>query len=196
MVFLFGSGDLGLVSFAPQMPHKYLALELQLQPSVLEREPQRNRQRVAHHVGIPKSPFKTVICQGARFEAHPGALEAAGLALLFKWLLQSASRHNRRIIILLDARAILGAAQRGRTSARSKQREIRRIAALQLAGNLRVHFLYVPSEDNPADAPSITRVICAMSVGKHFGCGDGIQTLKSFLCNNTSLCSIVSTIFL
>ena len=95
-------------------------------------EPERNRQVVAHHVGIPKSSFNTV----ARFEAHPGALEAAGLTLLFKWLLQSVSRYNRRIIILPDARAILGAAQHGRTSARSFQREIRRIAALELAGNL------------------------------------------------------------
>ena len=92
------------------MPHKYLALELQLQRSVrpcrarqlsrlsdrrhdlvrLRRdkdvfdEPERNRQGVAHHVGIPKSSFKTVICQRARFEAHPGALEAAGLTWLFK----------------------------------------------------------------------------------------------------------------
>ena len=32
---------------------------------------------VAHHVGIPKSCFKTIICQRARFEAHPGALEGA-----------------------------------------------------------------------------------------------------------------------
>ena len=82
-------------------------------------EPERSRQGVGHHVGIPKSSFKTVTCQRARFEAHPGALEAAGLTLLFKWLLQSVSLHSRRIIILLDARAILGAAQRARTFARS-----------------------------------------------------------------------------
>ena len=28
------------------------------------------------------------------------------------------------------------------------------IAALQLAGDLHLHLVYVPSEDNPADAPS------------------------------------------
>ena len=69
-------------------------------------EPEQNRQRLAHHVGIPKSSFKSVICQRARLEAYPGALQAAGLTLLFEWLLQSVSRHNRRNIILLDARAI------------------------------------------------------------------------------------------
>ena len=74
------------------------------------------------------------------------------------------------IIVLLDARVFLGAAQRGKTLARSVPREIRRIAALQLAGNLRVHFLCVPSENNPANAPSL-----------HFGCGviSSVQTLKA-----------------
>ena len=104
--------------------------------------------------------------------------------LLFKWLLWSVSRHNRRIIILFDARAILGAAQRGRTLACSFQREIRRIAALQLAGNLRVHFLYVPSEDNPADAPSRGYLCHERGRAKlcmHMGCGvmHGVQTLIS-----------------
>ena len=166
------------------MPHKYLALELQLQPSVLVERGnfrvcligvmERSRQGVARHVGIPKSSFKTVICHRACFGAHPGALEAAGLTLLFKRLLWSISRQNRRIIILLDARAIFGAAQRGRTSARSFQREVGGIAALQLAGNLRVHFLYVPREDNPADAPSRGYLCNERGRAKlciHFGCG-------------------------
>ena len=156
-----------------------MALELQLRPSVfcrarqlsrlsdrrhdlvrLERgkdvfdEPERNRQGVAHHVGNPNSSFETVTRQRARIEAHPGALEAAGLTLLF--LVAAPGRYLtkiRRIIILLDARAVLGAAQCGRTSARSIRRERRRIAALQFGGNLRIHFLYVP-RDTPADAPS------------------------------------------
>ena len=55
---------------------------------------------------------------------------------------------------LVDAKAILCAAAKGRTSALSIKRDIRRISALTLAGNLHMHYVYVPSEDNPADAPS------------------------------------------
>ena len=36
----------------------------------------------------------------------------------------------------------------------SLKREIMRIAALQLAGDILLKLVYVPSEDNPADAPS------------------------------------------
>ena len=95
-----------------------------------------------------------MIAQRARYQAHAGDLEAAGMALLVKWLLRSLQRLWRRIVVLVDAKAMLYAAQRGRTSARSIQKVLRRLAALQIPGNLRLHFLYVPSEDNPADAPS------------------------------------------
>ena len=74
-------------------------VRLERDKDVLDK-PERIRQGVAHHVGIPKSSCKTVICQRARFEAHPGALGAARLTLRFKRLLQSVFRQNRRIIIL------------------------------------------------------------------------------------------------
>ena len=129
-------------------------VRLQRDKDVFE-EPECNRQGVAHHVGIQKSSFKTVICQRARFEAHLGALEVSRTDVAFQVAAPiGISPQSKNHHLALDVRAILGAAQRGRTSARGVQREIRRIAALQLAGTLRVHFLYVPSEDNPADAPS------------------------------------------
>ena len=101
------------------MLYKYLASELQLQPSVLV---ERGNFRVCligvmifcgsnvtrmfsmSQNGIAKklrttSESRSLLSklsffQRARFEAHPGALEAAGLTLLFKWLLQSVSRHT------------------------------------------------------------------------------------------------------
>ena len=55
--------------------------------------------------------------------------------------LLSMSRHDHRVNVLVGERAILGAAQRGRTSVRIVQRELGRVAVLQLAGNLRVQFV-------------------------------------------------------
>ena len=87
-------------------------------------------------------------------KAHAGSLEATGLQLLLRWLVRSRRRHGHRVVALVDAKAILCAAAKGRTSALSIKRDIRRIAALTIAGNLHMHYVYVPSEDNPADAPS------------------------------------------
>ena len=56
--------------------------------------------------------------------------------------------------MLIDAMAVQGALSKGRSSALSLRREVRRIAALTLAGGLVVSYLYVPSEFNPADDPS------------------------------------------
>ena len=49
---------------------------------------------------------------------------------------------------------MLGAVRKGRSSAPSLERELRYIGALIRGGDLLVRCLYVPSEDNPADAPS------------------------------------------
>ena len=103
---------------------------------------------------IQKRALRILICKKARYRDHPGPMEAAGLTLLVKLILRSFERHGQRYVILVDAKAILSAAQRGRTSAQSIQRQMRQLAGLTLAGPLQLHFLYIPSEDNPADAPS------------------------------------------
>ncbi len=88
------------------------------------------------------------------YDGHAGALETTALVLFVKWLLRSVRRHAKRTVVLVDAKALVGAATKGRTSAHSIQREIRQLAALTLAGDLHMRYVYVPSEDNPADAPS------------------------------------------
>ena len=61
---------------------------------------------------------------------------------------------SQRLVVLVDAQAVLFAAAKGRSSAPSLRFEIRKLAALALAGNLVIKYIYVPSEYNPADAPS------------------------------------------
>ena len=66
----------------------------------------------------------------------------------------SHSGTSRRLVLLVDAQAVLFACAKGRSSAPTLRFELGRIAALSLAGNGLVRFIYVPSEYNPADAPS------------------------------------------
>jgi hypothetical protein len=56
--------------------------------------------------------------------------------------------------ILVDAKAVLGAAANGRTSAPGIRGTIRHIGALAMATNSLLKLIYVPTEHNPADAPS------------------------------------------
>ena len=128
-------------------------------------EAERPRKGLAHDVGLSKWDFRTVISSKRQFDAHSGALEAHGVALGLRWLLRSVERHGRRTSILIDAQSVLGAARKGRSSARSLKREIRFIGSLVLAGNLLLRCLYIPSEDNPADAPS-RGVVCKLLFSK------------------------------
>ena len=119
-----------------------------------EDEEERPRLGTPHKLGLRKSDFTTVVSARAQYRAHSGALEATAVVLLLKWLLRSPSKHAHRVVALVDAQAVLGAAAKGRTSALTLKREIRKVAAFTLAGDFLMRYVYVPSEDNPADAPS------------------------------------------
>ena len=54
----------------------------------------------------------------------------------------------------MDAQAVRGALQKGRSSAGTLRHPIAQAGAIMLACNLRLRFAYLPSESNPADAPS------------------------------------------
>ena len=61
--------------------------------------------------------FKVAISARARHKAHSGVLEAHGLLLALKWLLRKRGNFHHRLAILIDAKAVLGAASKGRSSA-------------------------------------------------------------------------------
>ena len=109
---------------------------------------------VAHHLGIRVSQFRNILSIKAKHISHPGALEAAAISLALRWLLRSPRKHATRVPLLCDAQAVLHAAVKGRSSAPTFRYELRRIAALSLAGDILVRYIYVPSACNPADAPS------------------------------------------
>ena len=81
-------------------------------------------------------------------------LEAHAVTLSLRWILRSVRRHSRRTVLLVDATAVCGALAKGRSSSPTLKRELMKIGALAIAGDLWLRVVYVPSEDNPSDAPS------------------------------------------
>jgi hypothetical protein len=103
---------------------------------------------------LGKRHFSTVVSKRARWKAPPGLLECHALVLGLRWLARSSANHGKRQVCLVDAKAVLGAFAKGRSSARAFQRVIRTGAAVTLASGSLVRYLYIPSEWNPADRPS------------------------------------------
>ena len=67
---------------------------------------------------------------------------------------RTSKHHSFRLPVLVDALAVLGAAAKGRTSANSIKRDLCWIAAVTLASRILLAYVYIPSEETPADAAS------------------------------------------
>ena len=117
-------------------------------------EAERPRIGTPHSLHLRKQNFRVVISAKKKYSDHSGALEATAIVMLLRWLLRSSRKHHARVVALVDAKAVLGAAAKGRTSARTLKAALRKVAALTLAGDFLMRYVYVPTEDNPADAPS------------------------------------------
>ena len=114
------------------------------------------KERQGHQVDFPigRSAFRTVAQKRAKYTEHSGAMEAGAITLACRWLARSRQHHQRRVVILVDAQAVLYAHVKGRSSAATLSRPLRRAAAVLLATGTTPRFVYVPSESNPADLPS------------------------------------------
>ena len=116
--------------------------------------PEVYRKGPCRRLPLRKRAFQHVLSIRAKYYAHSGALEADALTLGLNWLSRTAGNHAKRIVILLDAKALLGACRKGRSSAPTLRRSLRRSAAVSIACDWRTHFHYIPSESMPADVPS------------------------------------------
>ena len=114
------------------------------------------KQRIGRprRLGMDVADFKTVLCVKAKRPAHNNIMEGEAYLMWLRWLLRSSEHHGVRAVCLVDSKVVLGGVSKGRSSSRPLLRVLRRTAALQLAGNLLVRLLYIPTCCNPADAPS------------------------------------------
>ena len=85
---------------------------------------------------------------------HAGIMELKGVLLSRRWVFRPARRHSKRLVLLIDAKAALCAVAKGRTNAPAFHKTLCSIDALLLATNTLLRPVYIPSEDNPADALS------------------------------------------
>ena len=98
--------------------------------------------------------FPTVVSKRAKWRAHAGVLEVHGYLLGLKWAARSPKRHHRKVAFLVDAKAVVGAAAKGRSSAHAFLKVLRSAAAYALSADILPRIIYIPSESNPADGPS------------------------------------------
>ena len=106
-----------------------------------------------HALHMSVSDFTDVLSVQARHLDHSGVMEAHGCLLALQWCLRSPARHRKRMVILLDAMAVLFAAAKGRSSS-GLNRVVQSIGAHVLAGRLRLSPLYTPTECMPSDGAS------------------------------------------
>ena len=132
--------------------------------------------------------FKTIISFKAKWLAHWGVLEAHGYLLGLKWLARHAAKHHHKVPFLVDAKTVIGAAAKDRSSARALRTVLRSCAAHCLACDILPSLVYIPSESNPADRPSrgyrnkpVRRPQRISSQGLKEHCGTGPARWKS--CN-------------
>ena len=117
-------------------------------------EPERDHIGEPHRLELTKDAFTDVLSLRAKRMEHSGVLELKGAALLLRWLLRSSRRFRKRIVMLIDAEAVLSAIAKGRAGSPAFRGTLCSINAHLLASNTLLRPVYIPSEDNPADAPS------------------------------------------
>ena len=116
-------------------------------------EPEKLRLGSPHRLNLSKRAFRDVISAKKTRDAHPGSRDASGSLLLLKCITRSSKNFSCRIPVLVDAQAVLGAAAKGRTSAGPISLDMERIAVVIFSSDILPSYVYIPSEDNPADAP-------------------------------------------
>ncbi|CAE7480188.1 unnamed protein product, partial [Symbiodinium pilosum] len=96
-------------------------------------EMEKSRLGTPHRLPLRKRDFRTLVSAPAKWKAHSSTLEGHALLLTLKWLSRSAKKHHKKVVVLVDAKAVLGAVAKGRTSAPGLRSVVRAIGAHELA---------------------------------------------------------------
>jgi hypothetical protein len=131
-----------------------------------------------HLFDVALDAFTHVFSIESKYPDHINALEGHAFLVMLRWILRSRKRHSKRVVVLLDSAVWLGAASKGR-SCRGLNRLCRKAAALELAGDIQVHLILVPSHENASDPPSR---------GARFGKESSHPRRKTPTLNSTRIC--------
>ncbi len=89
-----------------------------------------------------------------RRHTHINKLELLATLSTVKWRLRSSKQQRCRLLHLVDSQVVGAIVTKGRTSSLVLRSTIQKLSALLIAGCVYPSYLYVASEDNPADLPS------------------------------------------
>ena len=98
--------------------------------------------------------WKTAVAHRWKATRHIHILEGEALILALRWWTRTQNHLGKRVPCFIDNQTLLAAITKGRSSSNGLQRICRRVAALCIAGDIRLIEGWVTSEDNPADGPS------------------------------------------
>ncbi len=111
---------------------------------------------------VPASDWKVKFAHVWRSQAHINALELTTFYLALRWVV-SHPVMSCRLVTFLDSQVCLSVLAKGRTSSPRLIATMRRIACICLATNISITGAYVRSEHNPADFPSRSPELFAVS---------------------------------
>lgn len=100
-----------------------------------------------------RASWKVLFGYNFRRKAYINLLELEAICSLARRLRCGGST-NMRCVVLVHSMVAIGAASKGRSSARRLNCVLRRLGAHCLAAGLWPEFIWVPAWANPADAPS------------------------------------------
>ena len=103
---------------------------------------------------ISAARWSTIVSKAWRDPEHINSLELRAVLLACHWVLSYPSAVSRRVLLLVDSTVSLYALWKGRSSSYSLLGVLRKINSLLLLSGLSLLTGWIPSEVNPADAPS------------------------------------------
>jgi hypothetical protein len=109
---------------------------------------------------VADSRWKTAISHQWRDAEHINGLEVRAALTAVRWsmkrpdVLQPSCTNHRKLILLCDSSATVGAITKGRSSSHRLLRPLRMMSALLLASGIYLKVKWLPSLMNPADGPS------------------------------------------
>ena len=103
---------------------------------------------------VSASRWSTLVSKAWRDVEHINALELRSALLAVQWALSFPSSLHTRVYLLLDSTVALFSLWKGRSSSPKLLLILRQISACLLAGGVSLLCGWLPSEVNPADAPS------------------------------------------
>lgn len=102
---------------------------------------------------LSDAPLEVLFFACFRVSKHINILELRRLILNVRYLAKK-RRRRCRVLIGLDSRVVLGAASKGRSSSRSLNFHLRRLAIVTTTHEIALVLFWLPAWGNPADAPS------------------------------------------